>query len=234
MEKILSVEDDIQLSLIIRKMIESRGYQVVSATSVKSALEELDKQTFDLILLDMMLPDGDGTQLCDIIRQKSFCPIIFVSCLSDSETKMKALLTGGDDYITKPIDFDELFTKIFINLRRANQYNIGKSSSVEERLPGLIIKKNKREVYKCDESGNETDIITLSPTEYELLLYFIGNQDELKLYEDMFKAVWNADYIGDVRTVMVHVSNLRKKLKEFNIDYIHTVRGAGYIFSIKK
>ena len=233
MEKILSVEDDAELSVIIKKMVESRGYSVVSAYTVESALSELEKQSFDLILLDMMLPDGDGTQLCEMIRKKSYCPIIFVSCLSDNDTKVKALLTGGDDYITKPIDFEELFAKIYVNLRRANQYNLGKSSSSEEHIPGIIIKKNRREVYKCGESGSETELISLSPTEYDLLLYFIKNQDELKLYEDLFKTIWNADYIGDVRTVMVHVSNLRKKLKDYDIDYIHTVRGAGYIFSIK-
>lgn len=233
MEKILSVEDDLELSIIIKKMIESKGYQVVSAGSIKDALDELSKRSFDLILLDMMLPDGYGIELCDLIRQKSFCPIIFVSCLSDKDTKVKALLTGGDDYITKPIDFDELFTKIYVNIRRANQYNLGKSSSDEENVPGLVVKKNKREVFKCDEYGNEKDQIILSPTEYDLLLYFMENQDELKLYEDLFKAVWNTECTSDVRTVMVHVSNLRKKLKDYNMDYIHTVRGAGYIFSVK-
>lgn len=234
MKNILSVEDDVELARIIKIMVESRGYSVTSAHSVEEAMTELDRKSFDLILLDMMLPDGEGLTLCDSIRKKSFCPIIFVSCLSDRESKIKALETGGDDYITKPIDFDELLAKIYVNLRRANQYNLGKSSSSEENLPGLVIKKNRREVWYADENGNPMELFVLSPTEYALLIYFIDNQDELLLYEDLFRRVWNADYTGDVRTVMVHVSNLRKKLKDFGIDYIHTVRGAGYIFSVKE
>ena len=232
MEKILSVEDDLELAKIIKIMVESKGYYVVSAHSVKEAIQEMEKQSFDLILLDMMLPDGEGTTLCDKIRQKSFCPIIFVSCLSDNGSKLNALNIGGDDYITKPIDFEELLAKIYVNLRRANQYNLGRSESAEERVPGLLIKKNKREVWQLDGENALVEQITLSPTEYDLLLYFIAHQNELQLYEDLFKHIWKVDYCGDVRTVMVHVSNLRKKLKEHNVDYIHTVRGVGYILSI--
>lgn len=232
MEKILSVEDDVELSKIIRLMLESKGYNVVSAGSIEEALNEMEKQAFDLILLDVMLPDGEGTMLCDEIRKVSFCPIIFVSCLSDSDTKIKALQLGGDDYITKPIDFEELFIRIQVNLRRANQYNLGKSKSDEEHFPGMIIKKNLREVWAVDEENNFKELLSLSPTEYSLLVIFVSRQEELLLYEDLYKNVWNADDLGDIRTVMVHVSNLRKKLKDYGIDYIHTVRGAGYIFKI--
>lgn len=232
MEKILSVEDDAELSKIIKLMLESKGYSVVSAGSIDMAMKEMEKQSFDLILLDVMLPDGEGTMLCDQIRKVSFCPIIFVSCLSDSDTKIKALQLGGDDYITKPIDFEELFIRIQVNLRRANQYNLGKSKSDEEHFPGMIIKKNLREVWVVDEVNNAMEMLGLSPTEYSLLMYFISRQEELLLYEDLYKSIWNADDLGDFRTVMVHVSNLRKKLKDYGIDYIRTVRGAGYIFKI--
>ena len=230
MEKILSVEDDVELSKIIRLMLQNKGYEVVSALSVKEAMEAMDKNSFDLILLDMMLSDGEGTQLCEEIRNKSFCPIIFVSCISDKETKLKALEIGGDDYITKPIDFNDLFMRIQVNIRRANQYNLGKSFSLEEKIGDLIIKKQKHEVWAV---AQEDTMIMLSPLEYGLLMCFIDNQDELLLYSDLYKSVWNADDAGDFRTVMVHVSNLRKKLKDKGIDYIHTVRSAGYIFSVK-
>lgn len=232
MEKILSVEDDEELSKIIKLMLESKGYEVVSAFSVKDAVDKMEKQSFDLILLDVMLPDGEGTSLCDEIRKISFCPIIFVSCLSDSDTKIRALELGGDDYITKPIDFDELFTRIQVNIRRAKQYNLGKSESMEESIQGLIIKKNIREVWVSNELGEQIQMIPLSPTEYSLLMLFVDKQEELLLYEDLYKEIWNAEDLGDFRTVMVHVSNLRKKLKDFDLDYIHTVRGAGYIFRV--
>ena len=232
MEKILSVEDDEELSKIIKLMLENKGYEVVSAFSIADAVVKMEKQSFDLILLDVMLPDGEGTSLCDEIRKFSFCPIIFVSCLSDSETKIKALELGGDDYVTKPIDFEELFIRIQVNIRRAKQYSIGKSESREERFPGLIIKKNIREVWVSNESDEPVEMLALSPTEYSLLLYFISKPDELLLYEDLYKKIWNAEDFGDFRTVMVHVSNLRKKLKDYNLDYIHTVRGAGYMFRV--
>lgn len=232
MEKILSVEDDEELSGIIKLMLESKGYEVISANSIAEAVCEMEKQSFDLILLDVMLPDGEGTMLCDDIRKFSFCPIIFVSCLSDSDTKIRALELGGDDYITKPIDFDELFTRIQVNIRRAKQYNVGKLESKEEHLPGLVIKKNKREVWITNESDEPVEMLGLSPTEYSLLLYFVSKKEELLLYEDLYKKIWNLEDVGDFRTVMVHVSNLRKKLKDFRLDYIHTVRGAGYIFRV--
>lgn len=234
MEKILSVEDDEKMANIIKLMLESRGYAVTSAKSICEASKEMVSQSFDLILLDMMLPDGDGTDFCNQIREYSFCPIIFVSCLSDKEAKIKALEIGGDDYVTKPIDFEELFVRIQVNLRRANQYNLGKSKTSEERFPKLLIKKNKREVWITDELDNMVEQLVLSPTEYLLLIYFATNEDELLLYEDLYRNIWNAEDFGDFRTVMVHVSNLRKKLKDFGINYIHTVRGAGYIFSIKE
>lgn len=232
MERILSVEDDLELAKIIKLMLESKGYSVVSANSIDDAKREMEKQTFDLVLLDVMLPDGEGTSLCDEIRRFSFCPIIFVSCLSDSETKFKALEIGGDDYITKPIDFEELFVRIQINLRRANQYNLGKTKSDEERFPGMIIKKNIREVWAVDEETGVSQQLNLSPTEFSILMCFVSRQEELLLYDELYKNIWNVDDFGDYRTVMVHVSNLRKKLKDYNIDYIHTVRGAGYIFRV--
>lgn len=232
MEKILSVEDDVELAKIIKLMLGSKGYAVTTASTIAEALQELERQSFDLILLDMMLPDGEGTDLCDIIRKVSFCPIIFVSCLGDSETKIKALEIGGDDYVTKPINFEELFVRIQANIRRAKQYNHGKSVSKEEHFPFLLVKKNQKEVWITDEAGIPLELLGLSPTEYNLLMCFLNRQEELLLYEDLYRSVWKAEDLGDHRTVMVHVSNLRKKMKDHGIEYIHTVRGTGYIFRI--
>lgn len=231
MEKILSVEDDKDLSGIIKLMLENKGYKVTTAQTIFQANKILENESFDLILLDMMLPDGEGTALCDSIRKSSFCPIIFVTCLSDKEAKFNALEIGGDDYITKPIDFEELFARIKVNLRRANQYNLGKSFADKEIVSKLLIDKGKREVWIIDDNKEKNKQINLSPTEYLLLEYFVKNRDELLLYEELYKAIWNVDDLGDYRTVMVHVSNLRKKLKDFDADYISTVRSAGYIFS---
>jgi len=228
-EYILLVEDDKQLSFITKRMIASKGYGVVTAFSIRQAREELKKREFDLIVLDMMLPDGEGSQLCEEIRKTSVCPIIFVSCLSDHETKISALKLGGDDYITKPVNYGELLARIEVNIRRAKQYNEKKSASEEIHFTGLCVKRKTREAWITDKNRELKERLELSPLEYALLIFLIDNQEELVLYQDLFKHVWQTDDASDVRTVMVHVSNLRKKMGECG-KLIHTVRSAGYIF----
>lgn len=230
MDKILLVEDDKNLSFITKRMLESRGYDIEAAFSIKEAENILDKKKFDLILLDMMLPDGDGTNLCEKIRQTSVCPIIFVSCLSDNMTKISALEAGGDDYIVKPVNYEELITRIQINIRRAKQYNILNSEVDELTYPGLFINKNTREVWITDDNDKPTELAELSPIEYALLICMTEHEGTLLLYQNLYHEVWKSEDLGDVRTVMVHVSNLRKKLGERGKNLIHTVRSAGYIF----
>lgn len=229
MDCILLVEDDKQLSFIMKRVLANKGYGVITAFSIRQAREELKKREFDLIVLDMMLPDGEGSQLCEEIRKSSVCPIIFVSCLSDHETKISALKLGGDDYITKPVNYGELLARIEVNIRRAKQYSEKKLSSDELYFPGLCIKRKMREAWTTDENGNLISMLELSPIEYALLLCLIEKQDELVLYQDLFKTVWQTEDASDIRTVMVHVSNLRKKMGACG-KLIHTVRSAGYIF----
>lgn len=224
------VEDDRNLSFIMKRLLESRGFSVLTALSVAEAKEILAKNRFDLVLLDMMLPDGEGIELCSYIRQESVCPIIFVSCLNDNMSKITALQMGGDDYITKPVHYEELITRIQANIRRAKQYNLGKSEAEVLQFGALQVKKKKREVWLTEEGAPETQV-ELSPIEYALLLCLIEHEGTLVLYEDLYQSVWKAEGMGDVRTVMVHVSNLRKKLGNSGKNLIHTVRGAGYIFN---
>lgn len=229
MERILLVEDDNNLSFITKRLLESRGYEVTAALTIAAAREALEKTRFDLILLDMMLPDGEGTQLCGEIRETSVCPIIFVSCLSDNMTKISALQKGGDDYIVKPVNYEELITRVQINIRRAKLYNL-KTEADELSFPGLLVKKQKHEVWLTDGAGTAELLVDLSPIEYGLLLCLIDHEGELVMYQHLYQQVWNAEDVGDVRTVMVHVSNLRRKLGEAGKNLIHTVRSAGYIF----
>ena len=229
MEYILLVEDDKRLSNITKRILENKGYGVVTAFTINQAKEELEKKEFDLILMDMMLPDGEGSRMCEEIREYSVCPIIFVSCLSDQETKISALKMGGDDYVTKPVNYEELLVRIEINIRRAKLYSEKKSLSGEMYFQGLCIKHKMREAWITNEKGELQSMLELSPLEYALLMCLIENQGELVLYQDLFKQVWHTEDVSDVRTVMVHVSNLRKKMGEAG-KLIHTVRSAGYIF----
>ena len=228
MERILLVEDDSNLSFITKRMLENRGFDVTAALSLAEAREKLKGKSFDLILLDMMLPDGEGTQLCAEIRETSVCPIIFVSCLSDNLTKISALQMGGDDYVTKPVNYEELITRVQVNIRRAKLYNL-KTDTSELVFQGLLVNKQKHEVWLTDENGVQTVLADLSPIEYGLLQCLIDHEGELMLYQTLYSHVWQSEDLGDVRTVMVHVSNLRKKLGNAG-SLIHTVRSAGYIF----
>ncbi|MDO4531829.1 MAG: response regulator transcription factor [Bacillota bacterium] len=228
MERILLVEDDKNLSFITKRLLESRGYEVSAALTLAEARELLKKKSFDLILLDMMLPDGEGTSLCGEVRNTSVCPIIFVSCLSDNLSKISALQMGGDDYITKPVNYEELIVRVQINIRRAKQYNL-KTEVQEMHFPGLLVKKQVHEVWLTEGEEQKT-LVDLSPIEYELLLCLINHEGELMLYHNLYQQVWKSEDFGDVRTVMVHVSNLRKKLGDVGKNLIHTVRSAGYVF----
>lgn len=229
MERILLVEDDKSLSFITKRLLESRGFEVVAALCLEEAREALRKTRFDLILLDMMLPDGEGTQLCAEIRETSVCPIIFVSCLNDNLTKISALQMGGDDYVTKPVNYEELIARVQVNIRRAKMYNL--KTDVDELIfPGLLVKKTKHEVWLTDEKNVPVTMVDLSPIEYGLLICLIDHEGELMVYQSLYHDVWHSEDFGDVRTVMVHVSNLRKKLGDAGKNLIHTVRSAGYIF----
>lgn len=228
------VEDDEQLTFITKRLLESRGYAVVAASTVSVAKEAMERFAFDLILLDMMLPDGTGTELCKEIRRDSTCPIIFLSCLSDNISKISALRMGGDDYITKPVNFEEMLVRIQVNIRRVKEYSVNTQKLQDMSFPGLLLRKKKRETWLLGQDGSLGSLLELSPIEYSLLLCLAERAGELVLYQDLYQQVWQAEDLGDVRTVMVHVSNLRKKMGQSGKELIHTVRSAGYIFSDNK
>jgi len=230
----LLVEDDEQLTFITKRLLESRGYAVVTASAVSAAKEAMERFAFDLILLDMMLPDGTGTELCEEIRRDSTCPIIFLSCLSDNISKISALKMGGDDYITKPVNFEEMLARIQVNIRRVKEYSVSAQNPQDMSFPGLLLRKKKREAWLLGQDGSLGSLLELSPIEYSLLLCLAERAGELVLYQDLYQQVWQAEDLGDVRTVMVHVSNLRKKMGQSGKELIHTVRSAGYIFSDNK
>ena len=229
MERILLLEDDKALSFITKRLLESRGYEVLPAGTLAQARELLQQTNFELLLLDMLLPDGEGIEFCKEIRETSSCPIIFVSCLGDHQIKIMALQAGADDYIVKPVNQEELIARVQANIRRTKEYN---RKTEGERLTcrGLLVRKQKREVWLTDGNEHPLERVELSPIEFGMLLYLMEYAGEMISYQKLYQHVWQADDLGDVRTVMVHVSNLRKKLGDVGKRTIHTVRSAGYIF----
>ena len=223
MYHILLVEDDEDLSLIASANLTHAGHQVDAAFTCAQAEAFLAEKSYDLILLDIMLPDRSGSELCRAIRAVSETPIIFMSCLEDSETIIDSLRNGGDDYMVKPINYSELLARAEAVIRRTEH---------QRQQPLLNFKSFSMDTlhHRILRNGEEVD---LSSIEYSLLEYMARHPDTLLLYQDLYQNVWESDSLGDFRTVMVHISNLRKKIDPDHQGIIQTVRGAGYIFSDK-
>lgn len=221
---ILLVEDDKDLAMLTAKQLQGQGYQVVCAEDGRSTMKQLAENPVDLILLDVMLPDCDGHELCEQIRSRYEYPIIFMSCLGDSTTIVQAFRGGGNDYLIKPVNISELVERIEENLEKQKEKQV-----LEFRQ--FILDKENYLVYKRNEQGEQAEKLELSPTEYKLLLEFVQKPGEILLYKELYRVVWEHGEMEDVRTLMVHVSNLRKKIDYQHREIIRAVRGVGYIFS---
>lgn len=225
---ILVVEDDVDLSYIMQMQLNAAGFCTDVAHDLKEINSCLSEKQYNLVVLDYMLPDTDGISVCTHIRETSACPIIFASCVVDRDVMMEAFATGGDDYIVKPVDMEMLIARIKANLRRSGTVIASKK---EKRFKQFILDEERHLAWSLTPEGNKGEEIYLSPTEYKLLSFFTSKPDQLLFYNELYRCIWDSDDLGDVRTVMVHVSNLRKKIDNSKTDMIHTVRGAGYIFS---
>ena len=228
MNRILLVEDDCDLANITGFYLRHAGYKVDIAASCAEATNLINLVEYQVVLLDSVLPDGKGNELCPLIREKDrLCPILFLSCLDDSESIISALELGGDDYMVKPVKPQELIARIQANLRKRQMYEAElRKKEKPHRLEfgNLTVDTEIREVRK------DGEIVPLSSIENDLLLYMIRHPDTLLLYDELYENVWNTNSCGDTRTVMVHISNLRKKIDADRTGLIRTVRGASYVF----
>ncbi|QZY54105.1 response regulator transcription factor [Crassaminicella profunda] len=223
---ILVVDDDPDIVEVITLYLRNSGYNVDTASNCNAALEKIKNKCFHLILLDIMLPDFDGTILCQKIRQYLFCPIIFISCIDDEDHILNALNLGGDDYIRKPFNPKELVARVKSNLRRV-AYEQNKNTLNNKKL---TIKDLTIDIEKCTVL-NKNKEIPLSPIEFDILLFMINYPNKILSYSEIYEHVWKCKSLGDIRTVMVHVSNLRKKIEASGcIKYIKTIKRKGYMF----
>jgi len=179
----------------------------------------------------MMLPDLDGIEVCQELRKNQSTPIIFLSCKSTPTDKSIGLIAGGDDYMSKPFDAIELLARVKAHLRRNRILESSNSLNTKSQLicyPGLTIDLNRYSVVV-----NGQDVI-LSPKEFQLLELLAQNPNKVFSNEQLFKSLWGTDSFGDHRTVMVHISNIRKKLKQDskNPVFIQTIKGIGYKFCL--
>jgi len=228
MIKVLLVEDDPLIAQIVQYYLQKQGsYELEWARDCGEAMASA-RDHFDVILLDVLLPDANGIDLCAQLRKWHHCPIIFLSCIDDSETIVRALERGGDDYIVKPFDNKILEARIQANLRRIRMDH---EEAPENLLSckGYILDAREHVVYKGKEK------IALSPMEYRVLRFFMQNPKEYYNSDELYKKIWGKDYYGDVRTVLVHVHNIRQKTEDdpSNPRYLKNVWGKGYIFDPK-
>ncbi|MBE7432838.1 MAG: response regulator transcription factor [Anaerolineales bacterium] len=231
-EKILIVEDEIALQDALAYNLKKEGYIIETSGDGLSALEAARKFNPDLIVLDIMLPHMDGFEVARILRKEMSTAILMLTARDDEIDRVVGLEVGADDYLTKPFSMRELIARVKAQLRRARLLREEMGKSVEEArhetltFDNLTINLTRREVLL-----NETPI-QLKPKEYELLLFLAEHRRQMLSREFILERVWGWDFIGDSRTVDVHIRWLRQKIEENSSEpkRIVTVRGGGYRF----
>lgn len=225
------VDDDGDIREILQLYLQKDGYTIIHADDGKTALRLLEEQKPDIIILDVVLPDMDGFEVCQLLRQKTTVPILFLSSKEDEIDKILGHKIGGDDYITKPFSPALVTVKIQTHLRRHRDIGHQSRPSHEKvkqiiEYPGLYVDK-----ASCVVKVNGSTVL-LSAKEYQLLCLLAEHPNRVYSVEDLFELIWGEESLGDNRTVMVHISNLRKKIEPLpaNPNYIITVRGMGYKF----
>jgi two-component system alkaline phosphatase synthesis response regulator PhoP len=223
-KRILVVDDEKNIRDLLRFNLENEGYNVIEAKDGKEALEKV-KDNIDLVLLDLMLPEIDGLNVCKNIRNDEKIgnlPIIMLTAKSEDIDRIIGLELGADDYVTKPFNTRELIARVKALLRRISMSNNSKKEKPQIiNLNDIIINVKN---YTIKKNGEE---IAVTPKEFDLLVYLITNNDEVFSRDKLLKEIWGYEFSGDTRTVDVHVRRLRKKIGE---NYIKTVRGVGYKF----
>ena len=228
-KKILIVEDDADISMVEEAYLESAGFEtriLSEGTEVEGVIE---KEHFDLILLDLMLPGKNGYEICREIRDRVDIPILMVTARTESVDKIRGLGIGADDYISKPFDPAELVARVNANLRQYERMKqkivpTSEESPEEIRVHDLRILVNSWKVYKGDRE------IKFPNREFELLKFFAMNPNIVFSIEQLFEEIWGYDYVGDSATVMVHINRIRDKIEDDskNPKILETVWGAGY------
>ncbi|SEF38534.1 DNA-binding response regulator, OmpR family, contains REC and winged-helix (wHTH) domain [Caloramator fervidus] len=218
MIKVLVVEDEQKLRKVLKLYLENEGFFVEEAEDGNEAIEKFLQDIYDILILDVMLPEKDGWSILRQIRKHSDVPVIMLTARGEEEDKIFGFELGVDDYVVKPASPKEVVARVKAILKRVKK---------NETVEGLKIDKAGREVYIM---GKKVD---LTPKEFDLLLYLYERPNIALSREQILNAVWGYDYFGDLRVVDTHIKNLREKLGNFR-DFIETVRGIGYKFEVKK
>ena len=217
--KILLVEDDKRLRKLIHDILKKEGYQVIEAGDGSEALKIFfEEREIELVILDIMLPLFNGIEVLTQIRKYSEVPVIMLTALGGEQDEIKGLNTGANDYISKPFSYEVLVARVNAIMRKKIKEN---ESIINEG--DIQVNQLTYEVKVAEET------VDLNRKEYQLLIYLIMNKKSVLLRDQILDQVWGFDYEGDMRTIDTHIKTLRTKLKSCG-QYIHTIRGAGYMF----
>ena len=229
MSKILIIEDEEAIAELEKDYLELSGFEVEIANRGDIGLKKALEEEYDLVILDLMLPEVDGFEICRQVRDQKNTPIIMVSAKKDDIDKIRGLGLGADDYMTKPFSPSELVARVKAHLERYNRLiGSGRPQNDTIEIRGLKIDKTARRVWV---NGEEKPFTT---KEFDLLTFLAENPNRVLTKDELFRKIWDMESVGDIATVTVHIKKIREKI-EFNTSkpqYIETIWGVGYRFKV--
>ncbi|MCS3532534.1 response regulator transcription factor [Chryseobacterium sp. JUb7] len=224
--KVLIIEDNTRVSALLKRGLESQGYQIYISEDAEDALVMVERISFDLVITDIMLPQMNGIELSKIIKQKNpDLPIIMLTALGTIDEKIEGFDAGADDYMVKPFEIRELYARIkAVLLRKSSSPKKNELSNIIE-YQNLIVNKNTNRVFRDDKE------INLTPKEFKLLVFLMSNAERVLSREEIAENVWGNHFDTGTNYIDVYIAYLRKKIdKDFNEKLIHTKPGMGFIF----
>ncbi|KDE33078.1 response regulator transcription factor [Bacillus altitudinis] len=227
--KVLIIDDEKEILELIHTVLTREGIdQVLTASTARDGLTQFHQEQPDLVILDIMLPDGEGYDICKQIRDVSHVPIIFLSAKGEESDKIVGLAIGGDDYITKPFSPKEVAYRVKAQLRRSSYLQPSQAEPVIKKGP-FELNEQQAELTKNGAA------IELTPKELMLMTYFMQHPNRVISKETLYQTVWGEDFFGSDNTVMVHIRRLREKIEHSpsTPEFLVTVKGLGYKFVVK-
>ena len=225
--KIFIVEDEHRIARFLQIELEHEGYDTALEDNGRHALDRILKGGFDLVLLDVMLPEMDGMEICRKVRETSDVPIIMLTARDEVSDMVSGLDLGADDYITKPFDMQELLARI----RRALRSHYKESTTEDDDNERLTI-KDLIMIPSRYEGRVKGEFVQLTKKEYDLLYYLMTHRDRAVTRDELLENIWGYEYTGDTKVVDVYIRYLRHKIDErFGVKTIQTIRSVGYLFS---
>lgn len=218
MSRLLIIEDDVNINEMLQEAFGKKGYEVVSAYSGTEGILRIEKETYQMVILDLMLPGMDGQQVLKNIREKSNVPVIVLSAKDELDTKVVLLMSGASDYMTKPFELKELEARVLVQLRNA----AGKNEVFLE-YRDLRIDREGKKVILCGKP------LSLTAQEYRILELLLKHPQKVFTKNEIYEYAWEEYYMGEDKTINVHISNIRQKMKKITQEeYIETVWGMGF------